>query len=93
MTATCVTFDATAGTANTSVTLSGSLAPGGLVTVTGSNAYTFNGPGAIGGATMLVVNGGASLTLNNTNSYSLGTAIASGQITLARPTPCRPRAT
>jgi fibronectin-binding autotransporter adhesin len=75
-----VTFDATAGT-NSTVNLSGTVNPTSL-TVTGSNAYTFTGSGSIGGGASLVMNGPGSLTLNTSDSFSGGTALAGGLLNL-----------
>ena len=75
-----VTFNASAGT-NTAVTISGTVSPSSL-TVSGSAAYTFSGPGSIAGATSLVMNGPGSLTLNSSNAYSGGTSLAGGLVNL-----------
>ena len=77
-----VTFDGTAAAGNTSVALSGTLTPSS-VTVTGTNNYTFNGPGHISGVTSLTVQGPGSLTLSASgNNYTGGTAIQGGSIIL-----------
>jgi fibronectin-binding autotransporter adhesin len=77
-----VTFSGSASAGNLSVTLSGGLAPTS-VTVTGTNNYTFTGPGFIQGPTGLTVIGPGSLTIANTgNSYTGGTAIQGGSIVL-----------
>ena len=75
-----VSFD-NAGGAGTSVLLATTLYPT-VATVTGSNNYTFSGPGSIGGLAGLRVQGPGSLTLACSNSYSGGTTLAGGVLNL-----------
>ena len=58
------------------------MAPGS-VTVTGG-AYTFSGTGKITNGTSLTVQSPASLTIANTNDYTLGTYLQGGTIVLGR---------
>ena len=82
-----VTFDNTAGT-NTSVTIAAVVPPSSVV-VTGSNNFTFTGPGSIGNGATLTVVGPGSLTLATTgNTYSGGTVIQGGTWCWAPTTPC-----
>jgi autotransporter-associated beta strand protein len=76
-----VTFDASS--ANTTVSVSGTVNPSS-VTVAGANNYTFTGSGSIGGGASLVVQGPGSLTIGNAggNSYNSGTFIQGGSIKL-----------
>ena len=76
-----VTFDATSS--NNAVTLSGTLNPL-TVTVTGSNNYTFNGPGKITGQGSLTVQGPGTLTVANSggNDYTFGTFVNGGVLAL-----------
>ncbi|HEY4417779.1 MAG TPA: sulfatase-like hydrolase/transferase, partial [Verrucomicrobiae bacterium] len=65
--------------ANTNVTISGTVNPG-LITVNNSaKNYAFSG-GLIAGTNHLVKSGNGTLTLNQGNSYSGGTTISAGRI-------------
>ncbi len=76
-----VTFDNTAGT-NTTITLSGIVAPS-AITVTGTNNFTFSGSGSIGNGSTLTVAGPGSLCIATTgNTFSGGTVIAGGTLVL-----------
>ncbi len=73
-----VRFD-NAGTANSTVTLSGTLTPASvLVDTTGS--YTFAGGGLIAGASGLTKTNSGTLTILTLNSYSGKTTIAGGTV-------------
>lgn len=68
-----VTFDDTS--ANTAVSIVGNPTITTLATVTGSQSWNFGGTGTLGGASVLVVSGSASLTLTNAHSFTGGTTI------------------
>ncbi len=74
-----VTFGDTLGSTN--VVLGGELAPGSL-TFNHSVDYTLSGSGSIAGATSLVKEGTGTLNLLNDNTYSGGTTINQGQVTV-----------
>jgi hypothetical protein len=69
-----VTFDDTS--ANPGVVLSANVTPS-LVTVNGTQSYSFAGPGSITGFGGLVDNNSGVLTITSTNSYTGGTVISS----------------
>ncbi len=71
-----VTFNSV-GAANSTVTLSGTLAPG-TVTVDAPPDYTFTGSGQIGGTTALKKLGSGSLLLQTVNTYAGGTVVSNG---------------
>lgn len=76
-------LNTTAGTSldsNTALTLANAMNVAGQLTLNGSNDLTLNG--AISGAGQLTKNGNASLTLTGNNSYSGGTALNAGRLTL-----------
>ena len=74
-----VQFDSTvAGTVN----ITGAVSPGS-VSVSGANDYTFSGTGAIGGAGTLTKSGTGTLTLSGANTYTGGTTLNSGKLTIA----------
>ena len=74
-----VTFGNTGNTSTISIT--GSLIPT-AVAVDSDDSYVFSGSGAIAGATTLTKSGTGSITINNSNSYSGGSTINSGTVTL-----------
>jgi len=76
-----VTFDDTSS--NGSVTLAGSLQPSSVTINNNLTAYTFSGAGQISGATSLLKSGMGTLTISNTNSYTGGTVISAGTITVS----------
>ncbi|MES2594521.1 MAG: autotransporter-associated beta strand repeat-containing protein [Verrucomicrobiota bacterium] len=74
-----VTFDDSS--ANTSVTLAGTLLPSS-VTVNSSLNYSFNGNGGIGGYSGLTKSGTGTLTINNSNALQGKIKISGGSIVL-----------
>jgi autotransporter-associated beta strand protein len=70
------------GSASPAVDLSAPLAPGAL-TVNANQGYTIAGTGSLYGALALEKLGPGVLTLSTSNSFSGGTRIAGGRITLA----------
>jgi autotransporter-associated beta strand protein len=74
-----VTFDDTS--TNTTVRLVGTLAPG-LVTIEGTNNYTFTGSGKIGGFAGVIKTSTGALTVLTTNSYTGTTEIEAGTVTV-----------
>ncbi len=74
-----VTFNS-AGSANSTVTLSGTLAPGNVTVDTSANDYTFSGSGQIGGPTGLTKVGTGNLGLQTANTYAGGTVVSNGVI-------------
>jgi autotransporter-associated beta strand protein len=79
-----VTFDNT--TANGSVTLIGTLQPQSVTVANSTTAYTFSGSGSIGGSAALTKSGGGSLTINTANSYTRGTTISGGTVSISTAT-------
>jgi autotransporter-associated beta strand protein len=70
------------GSNNTAVTLVGALQPDS-VTVNATKNYTFNTTnGFLGGAPALTKSGSGTLTINNSNSFSGGVNLNSGNLTL-----------
>lgn len=65
------------------VTLNGSLLPGGAVSVNNANAYTFSGGGSIGGSSGLTKDGEGILNIATANTYSGGTNINAGTVSLS----------
>jgi autotransporter-associated beta strand protein len=72
-----VTFDDTS--TNTTVNLSGAVAPG-LITINGAGNYTFAGGGKIAGITGLIKNSSGVLTVLTTNAYTGATEINAGTV-------------
>ncbi len=70
--------------ANSTVTLSGTIAPASI-SVNNTNNYTFSGSGSISGATTLTKSGTGSLTISNStaNAFTGGTTISAGTLELA----------
>lgn len=78
-----VTFGTLPSVANATVTIKGTVLPGGfLVNSDASTTYTFNGDGIIAGATTLVKEGEGSLVWNTTGAHTFygGTDIKKGTI-------------
>ncbi len=74
-----VTFDDTAS-GTTTIALNTVVHPS-LVTFNNTTKnYTLGGSGAIAGATSLTLNGGGTVALNNTNTYTGGTALNAGTL-------------
>ncbi len=65
------------------LTLNGELAPGSItVNVGAKDSVTLSGDGSLVGGTSLIMKGKGALTLNTANSYTGGTTISSGSVTL-----------
>jgi fibronectin-binding autotransporter adhesin len=64
------------------VTLSGALNPQ-TITVNASSNYTLTGPGSIGGTNGLLKQGAGTLVLNSTNTYTGGTRVEGGVLSIA----------
>lgn len=62
--------------ANTSVSLVGNTLVPTLVSVAGTQNYTFGGSGSLVGSTEVSVGGSATLTITNVNSYTGGTTVS-----------------
>ena len=75
-----VSFD-DSGSASPAVNLLGTLLPGS-VQVSGTNNYTFAGPGRISGGNGLTMNGSGTLLILTTNDFSEITSINSGTVQL-----------
>ena len=73
-----VTFDDSS--TNTTVTLSSDLEPSTVIVDNSTNAYTFNGNGALVGSAALVKQGTKSLTITNENTYTGGNRISGGAV-------------
>lgn len=69
--------------AASTVTLNGTLLPGGDVTVDNTNAYIFSGSGSIGGSAGLTKDGSGDLTISNTNTYTGATTVKNGALVLS----------
>ncbi|MBR5875410.1 MAG: IdeS/Mac family cysteine endopeptidase, partial [Akkermansia sp.] len=69
------------GSGTRTVTISGTVRPYSI-TVDNSGAVTFNGSGNISGNGVLKKSGNGSLTINTANSYSGGTQISGGTLTV-----------
>ncbi len=70
-----VTFNDISG--NTSVTISNSLTPT-LMSVTGSQSYTFSGPNGLTGIAQLVDSSSGTMTILNDNVHAGGTIVSNG---------------
>ncbi len=79
-----VTFNDT-GSSSPAINVTGTLIPGAITVNNTSSAYTFAGTGSITGSARLTKNGSGTLTITNSNSYTGGTALNSGQINLNNP--------
>ncbi|MFO1530308.1 MAG: autotransporter-associated beta strand repeat-containing protein [Kiritimatiellia bacterium] len=77
-----VTFDQTGAGG---VTLAGVLAPSSMV-VDAAKDYDFGGAGSLGGAMSLTKSGVGKLTLNTANSFTGGTTVTGGTLTLGNAT-------
>ena len=76
-----VTFDDT-GSGSPAVAITGTLSPASVTVNNTANAYTFAGTGSIAGVTALTKSGNNSLTISNANTYTGGTTISAGQISI-----------
>jgi autotransporter-associated beta strand protein len=74
-----VTFD-DSGNAASPVQLAAALYPSSVTFNANANNYTLAGSGAIAGTASVTLNGGATVTLLNTNSYTGGTTINNGTL-------------
>ena len=76
-------FDDTAGTGITTVNVSaGNVSPASVTFNNNSLSYTLTGAFGITGIASLAVNGGGSLTIANSNSYTGGTVLNAGLLNL-----------
>ena len=83
-----VLFDMT-GSNNTSINLSGTLAPG-AVTVHSPKDYTFDGTGSLTGTMKLTKAGGGKLTLSGTNTFTGATTVWEGPLVVNGSLPSSP---
>lgn len=67
------------GSNNTAINLSGALSPN-AVTANAAKNYTFAGSGSLTGAMQLIKNGGGTLTLSTTNTFTGGVVISNGTV-------------
>jgi autotransporter-associated beta strand protein len=74
--------DSASGTSPITVTLNTTVNPQSVAANNTTKKYTITGTGSIAGPTALVVQGGGSLTLAGTNTYTGGTTLASGQLNI-----------
>ena len=79
-----VLFDDTS--ANGTVTLTGVLQPQSVVVNNQSTAYTFSGPGSLTGSAALTKSGPGSLAITTANSYTRGTTISEGTLSISAAT-------
>ncbi|MCI7699348.1 MAG: autotransporter-associated beta strand repeat-containing protein [Akkermansia sp.] len=63
------------------ITIIGDVKPGSVV-VDGSGTTTWNGPGSIAGDTSVIKNGSGTLVVNNENTYTGGTILNDGKISV-----------
>ena len=78
-----VTLDDTAsGATPIAVTLNSTVSPATVTANLTNKNYTISGSGVIAGSASLMKNGGGTLTLSSSNSYSGGTTINGGQVTV-----------
>jgi autotransporter-associated beta strand protein len=68
--------------ANGNVTVAATVQPGAIVVSNNATAYTFSGSPIVGGSS-LVKNGGGTLTMSSSNSFSGGTVINAGTVAFA----------
>jgi fibronectin-binding autotransporter adhesin len=66
------------GVANTTITMTSSVAPYAAYFANNVLSYTLSGSSGIGGTAALVMNGNGSLTVNNTNTFTGGTFLYNG---------------
>ena len=69
------------GSGTRTVTLSGTVSPYNMK-VDNTGSLTFNGTGSVAGSGSLVKSGSGSLTINTANTYSGGTSISAGTVTV-----------
>ena len=74
-----VTFDDT-GSASPAINITNTVSPGSVVVSANQNNYTFDGDGGMAGTGSLTKSGGSTLTLNEANSYTGGTAVNGGSL-------------
>ena len=70
-----VTFDDSS--ANTTVAISNNITPT-LISVTGTQGYTFSGPSKFTGVAQLIDSSSGTLTIDNANDYTGGTIVSNG---------------
>ncbi len=81
-----VTFDDSASSANTAVTLVGTLVPQSVTFNNSSNNYVFSGTtGSIGGSTSLTLNGSGSVTLQQAETFTGAIVVNNGTLIVAAP--------
>ena len=81
-----LTFNDSAGTANGSITILGSVSPGSMTFSNTAVTYSLSGGSmSITGTGSLLVKGQGAVNLEGTNSYSGGTMIQSGTLTATTP--------
>jgi autotransporter-associated beta strand protein len=73
-----VTFNDTAGSANSNVAINDTVQPAAVVVSNTAVNYTFNGSGGIAGGTSLAKNGPGTLTINIGNTYTGATNLNAG---------------
>ena len=79
-----VTFDDTAASGN--VTLTGALQPQGIIVTNNNTAYTLGGTGSLAGSAALTKNGSGTLAINTANTYTRGSTINGGTVSLGTST-------
>jgi autotransporter-associated beta strand protein len=77
-----VRFDETYITANTTVTVPGTVTAASVTVTNATFDYTISGSGSIAGTNALSKAGSAKLTLTGTNTYSGGTTLSGGQLNI-----------
>ncbi|OYV06769.1 MAG: hypothetical protein CFE26_04515 [Verrucomicrobiales bacterium VVV1] len=79
-----VTFGDTAGV-QTSISLAASVSPGSIVVNSDTNAYSISGAGSIAGTGSLTKSGTSTLVLGTANTYTGGTTLNGGAISISNP--------
>lgn len=74
------------GAAPGAISLVGTLTPGSITVNSSTGDYTFAGPGSLSGTTGLVKSGSSALTINTANSFTGGTTLNAGTLTLGTAT-------
>lgn len=74
------------GTANGAVTLTGAMQPQELLVNNGVTNYTLNGSGSIAGSAALTKSGTGTLTINTANTYTRGSTINGGSVSIGTAT-------